>query len=129
MKLSRSSSDIPSFSHNKVPFSYIWLPLRDTLTKLFFNRSILARQLLHHSVTMRFFGSSVAPVSMGAALVSANSATYLEARASCTFTSAAAIITGKGPCSTITLSNIAVPGGGTLGLTSLKTGTTVSEQP
>ncbi|KAF2020427.1 glycoside hydrolase family 28 protein [Aaosphaeria arxii CBS 175.79] len=51
----------------------------------------------------------------------------LQARAgtSCKFTDAAAAIKGKASCSTITLSNIAVPAGTTLDLTKLKDGTTV----
>ncbi|KAF2125788.1 glycoside hydrolase family 28 protein [Dothidotthia symphoricarpi CBS 119687] len=52
--------------------------------------------------------------------------TSLDARASsCTFTTAAAAIKGKAACSTITLSNIAVPAGTTLDLTKLTSGTTV----
>ncbi|KAF2798773.1 glycoside hydrolase family 28 protein [Melanomma pulvis-pyrius CBS 109.77] len=66
---------------------------------------------------------STALLSAGA-LVSAAPAS-LQERASCTFTTAAAAISGKASCSTITLSNIAVPAGTTLDLTKLTTGTTV----
>ncbi|QDS74224.1 Polygalacturonase [Venturia effusa] len=45
--------------------------------------------------------------------------------ASCTFTSAADAISGKKSCTTITLSNIAVPAGTTLDLTGLTSGTSV----
>ncbi|KAE9961492.1 glycoside hydrolase 28 protein [Venturia inaequalis] len=44
---------------------------------------------------------------------------------SCTFTTAAAAISGKSSCTTITLSNIAVPAGTTLDLTGLTKGTSV----
>ncbi|KAF7121778.1 hypothetical protein CNMCM5793_009331 [Aspergillus hiratsukae] len=74
---------------------------------------------------MHFFQSSLVAVTMGAALVAAAPATDLETRGSCTFTSAAAVKSGKASCSTITLSNIAVPAGETLDLTGLKTGATV----
>ncbi|KXJ85702.1 the polygalacturonase [Microdochium bolleyi] len=47
------------------------------------------------------------------------------AGASCTFTTAAAAKSGKKSCSTITLSNIAVPAGETLDLTGLNDGTHV----
>lgn len=52
----------------------------------------------------------------------------LEERASCTFTTAAAAKSGKGSCSTITLSGITVPAGTTLDLTGLASGTKVSYQ-
>ncbi|KAF7178979.1 hypothetical protein CNMCM7691_007854 [Aspergillus felis] len=74
---------------------------------------------------MHFFQSSVVAATMGAALVAAAPAADLETRGSCTFTSAAAVKSGKASCSTITLSNIAVPAGQTLDLTGLKTGATV----
>lgn len=45
--------------------------------------------------------------------------------ASCTFTDAASVRSGKGSCSTITLSNIKVPAGQTLDLTGLNSGTKV----
>ncbi|GAC94030.1 endopolygalacturonase [Pseudozyma hubeiensis SY62] len=45
--------------------------------------------------------------------------------ASCTFTDAASAKSGKGSCSTITLSNIKVPAGQTLDLTGLNSGTKV----
>lgn len=45
--------------------------------------------------------------------------------ASCTFTDAASVMSGKSSCSTITLSGISVPAGQTLDLTGLKTGTQV----
>lgn len=64
-------------------------------------------------------------VSLMAALASAAPADELEKRSSCTFTSAAAAKSGKTSCSTITLSNIAVPAGTTLDLTGLNKGTTV----
>lgn len=73
---------------------------------------------------MRFIRSSFMAVSVGAALISANPVD-LEARASCTFTTSAAAIAGKTGCSTITLSNIAVPANKTLDLTGLTSGTTV----
>ncbi|KAE8386168.1 hypothetical protein ETB97_012730 [Aspergillus alliaceus] len=74
---------------------------------------------------MYFFQPSLMAATMGAALVAAAPTANLEARASCTFTSAAAAISGKDSCSTITLSNVAVPAGETLDLTGLKAGTTV----
>lgn len=51
----------------------------------------------------------------------------LEDRAStsCTFTTAAQVAKSKTSCSTITLSNIAVPAGTTLDLTGLNSGTKV----
>lgn len=58
------------------------------------------------------------------ALVAAAPTELIE-RASCTFTTAAAAIKGKAACSTITLSNIAVPAGTTLDLTKLTKGTKV----
>nr|BAG72102.1 endopolygalacturonase [Venturia nashicola] len=48
-----------------------------------------------------------------------------ERASSCTFTTAAAAISGKKSCTTITLSNIAVPAGTTLDLTGLTKGTSV----
>jgi len=52
----------------------------------------------------------------------------LEDRATtCTFTNAASAIKSKTLCSTIVLSNIAVPSGTTLDMTGLKTGTTVRQ--
>lgn len=62
-------------------------------------------------------------------LASVNAAPSVPAQdaraASCTFTTAASAISGKGSCTTITLSNIAVPAGTTLDLTGLKDGTKV----
>lgn len=52
----------------------------------------------------------------------------LDARASCTFTDAAAAVKGKSSCTNIVLNNIAVPAGTTLDLTKLKDGTTVTFQ-
>lgn len=53
-------------------------------------------------------------------------AAKLEDRAaSCTFTDAAAVSKSKASCTTIVLSNIAVPSGTTLDLTKLKDDTTV----
>ncbi len=49
----------------------------------------------------------------------------LDNRASCTFSDAASVISGKTNCSTITLSNITVPAGTTLDLTGLSNGTQV----
>ncbi|TGO07403.1 hypothetical protein BTUL_0280g00050 [Botrytis tulipae] len=49
----------------------------------------------------------------------------LEKRVACTFNTAAAAIAGKAGCNIITLNNIQVPGGTTLDLTGLKTGTQV----
>ncbi|KAF7590245.1 hypothetical protein BBP40_003129 [Aspergillus hancockii] len=74
---------------------------------------------------MHFLPSSVLAATMGAALVAAVPVPELETRSSCTFTSAAAAKSGKTSCSTITLSNIAVPAGETLDLTGLTKGTTV----
>lgn len=48
-----------------------------------------------------------------------------RASKSCTFTTAAAVASGKSSCSTIILNNIAVPAGTTLDLTKLKSGTQV----
>jgi polygalacturonase len=64
-------------------------------------------------------------LSAGALVAAAPTSQSLEQRASCTFTTAAAAIGGKAACSTITLSNIAVPAGTTLDLTKLTSGTTV----
>ena len=47
--------------------------------------------------------------------------------ADCTFTDVAAAIKSKSTCSTIVLSNIAVPAGTTLDMTKLNSGTTVSQ--
>ncbi|KKK12240.1 hypothetical protein P175DRAFT_0453786 [Aspergillus ochraceoroseus IBT 24754] len=58
----------------------------------------------------------------GAALVGASP---IDARSSCTFTSAAAVKASKARCSTIVLDNIAVPAGTTLDLTGLARGTHV----
>jgi polygalacturonase len=49
----------------------------------------------------------------------------LDARASCTFSDAAAAIKGKTSCSAIVISGMTVPAGTTLDLTKLKDGTTV----
>ncbi|KAJ4993730.1 endopolygalacturonase 1 [Stagonosporopsis vannaccii] len=54
--------------------------------------------------------------------------TGLDARASCTFTDAAAAAKGKSSCTNIVLNNINVPAGTTLDLTKLKDGTTVTFQ-
>jgi polygalacturonase/galacturan 1,4-alpha-galacturonidase len=59
----------------------------------------------------------------GALLASASS---IDARGSCTFTTAAAAKAGKSGCSTIILNNIAVPAGTTLDLTGLTSGTHVT---
>lgn len=65
-------------------------------------------------------------LSLGAVLAAANPLPTQHAnRASCTFTDAASAIKNKKTCSTITLSNIAVPAGTTLDLTGLKDGTHV----
>lgn len=74
---------------------------------------------------MQLLQSSVLAATVGAALVAAVPVPELEARDSCTFTSAADAKSGKASCSTITLSNIEVPAGETLDLTDLKEGTTV----
>nr|BAK22527.1 polygalacturonase [Aspergillus sojae] len=73
---------------------------------------------------MQLLQSSVIAATVGAALVAA-APVELEARDSCTFTSAADAKSGKTSCSTITLSNIEVPAGETLDLTGLNDGTTV----
>ncbi|KAF7953321.1 hypothetical protein EAE96_006532 [Botrytis aclada] len=49
----------------------------------------------------------------------------LDARADCTFTTAATAIASKTTCTTIILNGIVVPAGTTLDLTGLKTGTKV----
>ncbi|RAK73237.1 glycoside hydrolase family 28 protein [Aspergillus fijiensis CBS 313.89] len=73
---------------------------------------------------MPSFSSLVAySLAAGATLVSASP---IEARGSCTFTTAAAAKAGKASCSTIVLDNIAVPAGTTLDLTGLKSGTHVT---
>ena len=59
------------------------------------------------------------------ALVSAAPA-GLDARASCTFSDAAAAIKGKASCTAIVIKDMTVPAGTTLDLTKLKDGTTVS---
>ncbi|OGM51069.1 putative extracellular endo-polygalacturonase [Aspergillus bombycis] len=74
---------------------------------------------------MQLLQSSIIAATVGAALVAAVPVPELEARDSCTFTSAADAKSGKTSCSTITLSNIEVPAGETLDLTGLKEGTTV----
>ncbi|KAL4929499.1 glycoside hydrolase family 28 protein [Aspergillus undulatus] len=74
---------------------------------------------------MHFFQSTFVAALMGAALVAAAPAADLEARSSCTFTSASAAKSSKSSCSTITLKDIKVPAGETLDLTGLKTGATV----
>jgi polygalacturonase len=61
------------------------------------------------------------------ALVSAAPA-RLDARASCTFTDAAAAIKGKASCTAIVIQDMNVPAGTTLDLTKLKDGTTVTFQ-
>jgi hypothetical protein len=58
------------------------------------------------------------------ALVSA-APSSLDARASCTFSDAAAAIAGKASCAAIVIKDMTVPAGTTLDLTKLKTGTTV----
>ena len=64
---------------------------------------------------------------MGAgALVSAAPAS-LDARASCTFTDAAAAIKGKASCTAIIIKDMTVPAGTTLDLTKLNDGTTVGQ--
>ncbi|KAB8229650.1 glycoside hydrolase family 28 protein [Aspergillus alliaceus] len=74
---------------------------------------------------MHLFQSSLLAATMGAALVVAAPAPDIKPGGSCTFNSAAAVESGKASCSTITLSNIAVPAGETLDLTDLKAGATV----
>lgn len=69
---------------------------------------------------------SLALAGAGASLVAAAPAAPLQERSSCTFTSAAAAISGKSSCTSIILSNIAVPAGTTLDMTDLKSGTTVT---
>jgi polygalacturonase len=61
------------------------------------------------------------------ALVSA-APTSLDARASCTFTDAAAATKGKASCTAIIIKDMTVPAGTTLDLTKLKDGTTVTFQ-
>lgn len=60
------------------------------------------------------------------ALAATAIAAPLDARASCTFTDAAAAIKGKASCTSIILNGIVVPAGTTLDMTGLKSGTTVS---
>ncbi|PWY83627.1 glycoside hydrolase [Aspergillus heteromorphus CBS 117.55] len=62
-------------------------------------------------------------LTVGASLISASP---IEARGSCTFTTAAAAKAGKASCSTIVLDNIEVPAGTTLDLTDLTSGTHVT---
>lgn len=75
--------------------------------------------------------SFVAMLALSAAAVSAAPAaapvTDLVERgsSSCTFTSAAAVKSGKSSCSTIVLDNIKVPAGETLDLSKLKSGAKV----
>ncbi|KAH8668686.1 the polygalacturonase [Xylariales sp. PMI_506] len=61
-------------------------------------------------------------------LVAAAPSSFLEDRASCTFTTSAAAKAGKASCTSIVLNGITVPAGETLDLTGLKTGTTVTFQ-
>ncbi|GJC98804.1 endopolygalacturonase 1 [Colletotrichum higginsianum] len=62
------------------------------------------------------------------ALAASVIAAPLDARASCTFTDAAAAIKGKASCTAIILKDIVVPAGTTLDLTGLKSGTHVTFQ-
>ncbi|KAK1675131.1 endopolygalacturonase precursor [Colletotrichum godetiae] len=62
------------------------------------------------------------------ALAATAIAAPLDARASCTFTDAAAAIKGKASCTSIILNGIVVPAGTTLDMTGLKSGTTVTFQ-
>jgi polygalacturonase len=62
-------------------------------------------------------------VSAGAIVAAAPAG--LDARASCTFSDAAAAIKGKASCTAIIIENMTVPAGTTLDLTKLKDGTTV----
>ncbi|PYI02723.1 polygalacturonase precursor [Aspergillus sclerotiicarbonarius CBS 121057] len=72
---------------------------------------------------MHSFSSLLAyGLAAGATLAAASP---IEARGSCTFTSAAAAKAGKTGCSTIVLDNIEVPAGTTLDLTGLTSGTHV----
>nr|Q5B508.2 RecName: Full=Endopolygalacturonase B; AltName: Full=Pectinase B; AltName: Full=Polygalacturonase B; Flags: Precursor [Aspergillus nidulans FGSC A4]ABF50868.1 endo-polygalacturonase [Aspergillus nidulans] len=74
---------------------------------------------------MHFLQNSLIAAAMGAALVAAAPAADLDARSSCTFTSASAAKSGASKCSTVTLKSIQVPAGETLDLTGLKSGATV----
>ncbi|KAJ1327373.1 Glycosyl hydrolases family 28 [Microdochium nivale] len=66
--------------------------------------------------------ATLLPLAINAAPAKAAKASAAD---SCTFTTAAAAKSGKASCSTITLSNIAVPAGQTLDMTGLKAGTHV----
>lgn len=69
---------------------------------------------------------SALPAADAAAAPAPTKAAQLKDRAaSCTFTDAAAASKSKTSCSTIVLSNIAVPSGTTLDMTKLNDGTTV----
>jgi hypothetical protein len=63
---------------------------------------------------------------LGAGALAYASPTNLDARASCTFSDAAAAISGKTSCAAIVIKDMTVPAGTTLDLTKLKDGTTVS---
>ncbi|KAF7946851.1 uncharacterized protein EAE97_004100 [Botrytis byssoidea] len=83
-----------------------------------------------HSLTSlkMIYPTSLVALLASTAFVSAAPGSSLEAlekRVACTFTTAAAAIAGKAGCTTITLNNIQVPGGTTLDLTGLQTGTQV----
>lgn len=85
--------------------------------------------LFIRSFTMHFLQNSLIAAAMGAALVAAAPAADLDARSSCTFTSASAAKSGASKCSTVTLKGIQVPAGETLDLTGLKSGATVHSSP
>jgi polygalacturonase len=63
---------------------------------------------------------------LGASALAYAAPANLDARASCTFSDAAAAIKGKTSCTTIVINGMTVPAGTTLDLTGLKDGTTVS---
>ncbi|KAF7881291.1 hypothetical protein EAF00_011964 [Botryotinia globosa] len=74
------------------------------------------------------FPTSLVALLASTAFVSAAPGSSLEAlekRVDCTFTTAADVKAGKAGCTSITLNNIQVPGGTTLDLTGLTTGTKV----
>jgi polygalacturonase len=85
---------------------------------------------LLHSVSIPLFGIMVAmqitSLVLGAAALAHAAPANLDARASCTFSDAAAAIKAKASCAAIVIKDMTVPAGTTLDLTSLKDGTTVS---
>lgn len=84
--------------------------------------------LLYLASDLFIFEMISATLLLGALACAVVASPIVNDRAFCTFTDAATAIKNKASCSTITLSNIAVPAGTTLDLTGLKTGTHVCRQ-